>query len=114
MLAHLPNWKTDHFTIQARGPMDSTTDQTRLTMLSLLADRFGLKVHFETRVPVLVLAQPCKLRPKLRPHSEVPTGDKMITVPPVPTVYPLQWDTFSLSFDGENPSILGSRDKAWA
>ena len=45
----------------------------RLMMQSLLAERFKLTVHFETKVvPVLamVLAKPGKTGPKLRPHSE--------------------------------------------
>jgi uncharacterized protein (TIGR03435 family) len=47
----------------------------RLMMQSLLADRFKLRAHFETKeVPVLALTlvKPGKLGPKLRPHSEGP------------------------------------------
>jgi bla regulator protein BlaR1 len=117
MFAHLPSWtKTDHFTIQARGPVDATKDQMRLMMQSLLADRFGLKMHFEARetsVLVMTLAHPDRLGPKLRPHSEGPACDKVIPVPPdgtVPTIYPLQCGSFDIFFDGKHPGILGSRN----
>ena len=57
MLAALPKWaNTDEFEIEARAAGNATKDQMRLMMQSLLADRFKLAVHFETReVPVLVL-----------------------------------------------------------
>lgn len=47
----------------------------RLMMQSLLADRFKLKVHFETKdVPVfaLILVKPGTLGPKLLPHEQGP------------------------------------------
>ncbi|MGA3130895.1 MAG: TIGR03435 family protein [Terracidiphilus sp.] len=51
MLAHLPRWvSTDHFVIQAQAAGAPTKDQVRLMMQSLLADRFKLSVHFETKV----------------------------------------------------------------
>jgi bla regulator protein blaR1 len=74
MIAHLPGWvAADRFDIQARAQGNPTKDQMRLMMQSLLAARFKLAVHFETRVlPVLAiaLAKPGKTGPKLRPHSE--------------------------------------------
>lgn len=64
MLANLPAWvKSDRFAIEAVAPQHATKDQYRLMMQSLLADRFGLKLHFEQRdVPVLamVLVKPGK------------------------------------------------------
>jgi uncharacterized protein (TIGR03435 family) len=61
----------DLFDIEARAEGNPTKDQYRLMMQSLLADRFKLVVHFETRdVPLyaLVLAKPGKLGPQLRLH----------------------------------------------
>jgi uncharacterized protein (TIGR03435 family) len=61
----------DLFDIEARAEGNPTKDQYRLMMQSLLADRFKLAVHFETReVPVyaLILAKPGKLGPQLRLH----------------------------------------------
>jgi uncharacterized protein (TIGR03435 family) len=76
MLAHQPKWVgSDYFVIQARGSGNPTRDQMRLMMQSLLADRFKLIVHFESRETealALTLIQPGKTGPGLRPHSEGP------------------------------------------
>jgi uncharacterized protein (TIGR03435 family) len=73
----LPKWtKTERFDIEARAANSSPTkDQMRLMMQSLLADRFKLMVHTESRqLPVfaLVLDKPGKLGPQLRSHSDDP------------------------------------------
>ena len=45
-----PEWLGDnHFDIVARIPADAPTGQERLMLQSLLVERFGLKVHRETR-----------------------------------------------------------------
>jgi len=79
MLARLPKWiDSDRFAIEARTNGIPTKDQMRLMMQSLLADRFQLKVHFETQetaVFALTLAKAGKPGPKLRPHSEGPPCD---------------------------------------
>ena len=66
MLSQLPKWAiTDRFDIQGRAQGNPTKDQMRLMMQSLLADRFRLAVHYETRqVPVfaLIVDQPGKTR----------------------------------------------------
>lgn len=52
--------------------MHATRDQYRLMMQTLLAERFGLQLHFEEiELPVLamVLAKPGKPGPKLIPHD---------------------------------------------
>jgi uncharacterized protein (TIGR03435 family) len=85
MLAHLPKWvSTDHFVIQARATGNPSKDQVRLMMQSLLADRFKLSVHFETKVvPVLAmeLDKPGKTGPRLHPHAEGPACDAKIALP---------------------------------
>ena len=74
LVTSLPKWaNTMRFDIQARasGNLNPTKDQFRLMMQALLADRFKLAIHFETRqLPVLalVLNKPGKLGPKLRKH----------------------------------------------
>lgn len=78
--ADLLKWVgTDVFEIEAKAPIPNPTkDQMRLMMQSLLADRFQLKMHFETHempVYVLVLAKPGKLGPKLHPHEQGPSCD---------------------------------------
>jgi uncharacterized protein (TIGR03435 family) len=74
--SEMPKWAADaRFDIQARAPAGATKDQMRLMMQSLLADRFQLKAHFETRdMPVyaLSLVKPGVTGPKLRPHTEDP------------------------------------------
>lgn len=56
-----PSWMdSERFDIVAKAPAGSTPDQTTLMIRGLLADRFKLKVHSETReVPIyaLVLAR---------------------------------------------------------
>ena len=73
--SQLPSWAImDRFDIQARAAGNPSKDQMRLMMRSLLADRFKLAIHNETReVPALalVLLKPEKTGPQLQPH----TGD---------------------------------------
>ncbi|MBV8730365.1 MAG: TIGR03435 family protein [Acidobacteriia bacterium] len=75
-LANTPKWlRTDRFEIEAEAQGNPTKDQMRLMMQSLLADRFQLAVHFESKkVPILALRQvkAGKLGPKLVPHSQGP------------------------------------------
>jgi uncharacterized protein (TIGR03435 family) len=71
--SQLPKWaNTDRYDIQARASIPNPTkDQFRLMMQALLADRFKLKIHYDTKqVPVmaLVLDKPGKLGPHLQPH----------------------------------------------
>jgi uncharacterized protein (TIGR03435 family) len=69
----------ERFDIEARASGTPTKDQMRLMMQSLLADRFKLAVHRESRqMPVyaLVLARPGKTGPQLVSHSDnAPCGD---------------------------------------
>jgi bla regulator protein BlaR1 len=73
-IARLPKWvTTDRYSIEARGAGKPTKNQFRLMVQSLLADRFKLAAHFESReVPALAitLVKTGKLGPKLIPHSE--------------------------------------------
>lgn len=70
---HVPDWvKNDRYDIEARAPGPASKDQMRLMIQSLLADRFKLVVHWETRqAPVfaLILDKPGKPGPQLLPHS---------------------------------------------
>ena len=77
---HVPDWvRNDRYDIEARTAEPATKDQMRLMMQSLLAERFKLAVHWETReVPVfaLVLATPGMPGPQLEPH---PASDNCAT-----------------------------------
>lgn len=87
MTASWPKWvAAESFEIEAQAKGNPTKDQMRLMMRSLLADRFGLVVHFETQaVPVfaLTLVQPGTLGPKLRPHAEGPPCPENFKLPPL-------------------------------
>jgi uncharacterized protein (TIGR03435 family) len=84
-LGQLPGWvSTDRFDIQARATGHPTKDQMRLMMRALLADRFKLAIHSETRqVPVFLLSliKPGKPGPQLQAH---PANYPCSTVAPQP------------------------------
>jgi len=90
VFAQLPRWvEEDRFDIEARSDGQPTKDQLRLMMRSLLAERFKLIMHDESRtLPVLALelVQPRKTGPQLQPHpasdaacSVTLPGDAMLT-----------------------------------
>ena len=74
LYAQLPKWtQTEQFFVEARPTGSPTKDQIRLMMQSLLADRFKLAIHTETRqLPLyaLMLDQPGKPGPRLHPHPD--------------------------------------------
>jgi len=83
VLPQLPGWaSTDRFDIQARAGGNPGKDEMRLMMRSLLAERFKLAVHIETRqVPALalVLIKPGKFGPHLQLHpSDAPCSLKQL------------------------------------
>jgi uncharacterized protein (TIGR03435 family) len=80
----VPAWVANtRYDIEARAPAGATKDQMRLMMQSLLAERFKLAVHKETRqAPVFAMSleKPGTIGPQLRAH---PASDTCAT-----TVYP--------------------------
>jgi uncharacterized protein (TIGR03435 family) len=73
--ASLPAWvMTENYDLEAKTDNhDVTKDELRLMMRSLLADRFKLVAHTETRevsVSAAVLVKPGATGPHLRPHTE--------------------------------------------
>jgi bla regulator protein blaR1 len=121
-VAQLPKWfNTDFFEIDARAKGNASKDQMRLMMQSLLADRFKLAVHFETReVPALALTlvKPGKTGPKLRPHAEGPpcpdyTPRDPGSRPPLPQageIFPAECNTAPSWFKPDGSALLGSRN----
>jgi bla regulator protein BlaR1 len=111
MLARLPKWvSNERFSINARAPGDPTKDQYRLMMQSLLADRFGLKVHFEPReepVLALTLVQGEKLGPKIRPHADGPACDASDQST---EQHPFTCGKFNLIREPDNKFLWGARD----
>ena len=89
----LPKWAaTDRFDIEAHAAGNPSKDQMRLMMQSLLADRFKLAIHFETRqLPVfaVVLVKPGKTGPQIQPYSDGPPCD-LVAPPSTPNSSPNQ------------------------
>jgi uncharacterized protein (TIGR03435 family) len=109
--AQLPKWAAqDQFDIQARAPagMNPTKDQLRLMMQSLLADRFKLVTHVETkRGPVfaLLLVKPGKIGPQLRPH----VADSACK-PPDANGFPMACGVIYVNRGQGNSFLLGTRN----
>jgi uncharacterized protein (TIGR03435 family) len=122
LLAHLPDWvRTQEFVIEAQAPVaNPTKDQMRLMVQSLIADRFKLALHFETRdMPVLamVLVKPNVLGPRLRPHDQGLACDAKWTRPADPNAAAVPPGGFlpkcgdvALDFDSEQTALLGARN----
>ncbi|HXS98367.1 MAG TPA: TIGR03435 family protein [Candidatus Limnocylindrales bacterium] len=72
--AQLPGWTaTDPYDILAKAAGNPTKDEYRMMLRALLAERFQLAMHEETReVPVaaMVMAKEGKLGPQLRAHTD--------------------------------------------
>jgi len=109
MLAGLPEWVNhDRYLVEATAPLHATKDQYRLMMQALLAERFGVKLHFEQReMPVLAmtLIKQGKTGPNLIPHEKGVPCDAA----PTPEVYPPFCYGFSARPKGKG-SEFGSRD----
>ncbi len=110
----------DTFDIEARAPGNPTKDQMRLMMQSLLADRFKLRVHFETHegpVYALTLVRPGHTGPKLRPHADGPDcPDFEMTASVIPTLPRNASDVFppvcgaTQSRGTREGTVVGGRD----
>ncbi len=96
-VAGAPAWiRTDQYDIEAKAQGNPTKDQMRLMMQSLMADRFKLTVHHETRqLPVyaLVLSKGGKFGLQLKPDdgscSSTPADIQAInTAPQLPQPAP--------------------------
>lgn len=86
-----PDWlDSQRYDVEARAEGNPPQDQMVLMLQSLLADRFKLSVHWETRqLPVyaLVLAKAGRMGPQLVPHA---TSDSSCREVDVPIQVPLQ------------------------
>jgi uncharacterized protein (TIGR03435 family) len=74
LIAQLPKWaNSSRYDVEARAAGNPTKNQYRLMMQALLADRFKLGIHFESKqLPVLALNldKPGILGPHLQRHPE--------------------------------------------
>jgi uncharacterized protein (TIGR03435 family) len=112
LVEQVPWLSEPRYDIEARAAGDPTKDQYRLMMQSLLAERFKLKVHYESRqLPVfeLRLAKPGKLGPNLRLHS---AADPICLNPPTipPSASNVDSDGFPL-FCGTASRVKASSPK---
>jgi uncharacterized protein (TIGR03435 family) len=99
----------EFFDISARAPADTSIDQMRLMMQSLLADRFHLVTHYVTAdAPVfaLMLVHPGATGPHLQPHPATDTCTAA-TSPPDQATPPSPLPSVSPSAVGELPPICG-------
>ena len=97
----------DRFNIEARAPANSTIDQMRLMMQTLLADRFQLVIHQEARdAPAfaLVLVHPGVPGPNLQPHPVSDLCDLASLDQTAPQSPPA---TISPSSVGDLPPVCG-------
>lgn len=112
-LASVPKWVgTDLYEIRAKGAETATKDEMRWMMQALLAERFGLRVHFEMREePVfeMTLEKPGKLGPKLRPHAEGPACGQQPLAAPGP-VFPGRCGVTAAMTSPNGQWRMGSRD----
>jgi uncharacterized protein (TIGR03435 family) len=103
--AQLPNWaqiKSLHtFRLEARAGDHPTKESLRIMVRSLLAERFGLKVHMETQQQlawVLMKTAGQARTPQLRPHTGPPVCTTIVPTATPPTKLPT----------GEYPPYCGS------
>ena len=79
-----PSWiNSEHFDIEAKAAGNASMDEMRPMLQTMLADRFKLTAHHETRQSQqysLVLVREGKLGPKLVPHGRMRSAP---TFPPL-------------------------------
>jgi uncharacterized protein (TIGR03435 family) len=84
-----PAWfDSEHFDITAKIPAGATKEQFRLMLQNLLAERFQVKLHRETRqLPIYALLVG-KAGPKMKPSADLPPQEdppkEMPDLPPPP------------------------------
>ena len=106
----------EYFEIDARADGRPGKDQLRLMLQSLLAERFKLAVHFETReIPVLALtlAKPGRTGPKLHPHSEGPPCPDVVAMPPIPAPPTAATVRGVFPANCDSPQVANQLSSAW-
>ncbi len=95
-----PEWfDSEYFDIDATSEGDNSGDENRLRLQSLLADRFKLVIHHETRdLPVyaLVLAKPGKLGPQFHLNNQKCDDP---SPPATSPGYPARWNSAGASLN---------------
>jgi len=71
-----PDWiESERFDVTAKVPPGATKEQFQTMLQNLLAERFGLKVHRETKQVELYSLIAGKNGPKLKPHVRIPEAE---------------------------------------
>jgi uncharacterized protein (TIGR03435 family) len=118
MLASVPKWvSTDKFDIQAKSDVPNPTkDQMRLMMRALLAERFHLVVHTESKPTpslALTLITPGKLGPKLHPHADGPSCDTPVGKQGA-DIFPSGCDSLTAHPAPDHAILIGARNYSMA
>ncbi|MEK6397418.1 MAG: TIGR03435 family protein, partial [Terriglobus sp.] len=113
MLSSLPDWVAkQRYDIEATAPEHATKEQYRQMMRTLLEERFGLKLHFESKekhVLAMVLVRPGVPGPKLVPHDKgqpcdaTPTAE---TFPDVCYMYAAYMDKCGMWLSGSRATTM--------
>jgi uncharacterized protein (TIGR03435 family) len=98
-----PRWlDTDRFDVSARAPSGSTPEQAKLMLQTLLAERFSLKIHKDSKeLPGFVLSTGSG-KPKMKPAADTAASPNCQGQPqtPSPDTVPQQVvDCHSISMD---------------
>jgi uncharacterized protein (TIGR03435 family) len=106
-----PNFDTDRFDVAAKAEKVSTTAELRLMLRTLLADRFKLRVHTETKTEstwVLVLARrDGKLGPNLHPARATCVELRQAAPSPEPGKDPCGMRSFATALMTGTMSVRG-------
>jgi uncharacterized protein (TIGR03435 family) len=101
-----PPWiDTERFDIDATMPVETTKEQFRLMLQNLLADRFKVAVHRESKELPIYSLEVAKSGSKLSPPAGPPPAvnpDDPISLPSAPTLGPDGFPVLPLSFRGRN------------
>jgi uncharacterized protein (TIGR03435 family) len=100
-----PNWlETDRFDVSARAPSGSNPEQAKLMLQTLLAERFSLKLHRDSKELRGFVLSMGSGKPKMKPAADADAAwscqGQPQTAPPSPdTVPPQVVDCHSMSMD---------------
>ncbi|HEY6346851.1 MAG TPA: TIGR03435 family protein [Bryobacteraceae bacterium] len=98
-----PDWmKSEGYSVVAKIPPDTTEDQFHAMLQNLLADRFHLTFHHQTKTPPVYILSVASGGPKLTPASADPNA---ATAPPAPL-------TCQASDKNRFPALAPGRTKA--
>jgi uncharacterized protein (TIGR03435 family) len=114
-----PDWmQTESFDVTAKVPSGATKQQFQTMLQNLLAERFGLEVHRESKQVELYSLTAGKNGPKLKPHVKTSGPEPGDTEPgPLktgPDGYPVLTHGMTMAWMRDKARLQGSdQDMAW-